>query len=127
MEFDLRDKIGERNLENNILNNIKREIDLLFFIMDNYLDYSGGEIDEKEFYERYNNIKSNSMLGKNVGVYDINNMKNLVKYDEKEFVDNVLDVDSVLNGFGNEFYTRKDKDMLVEYYKKKLREYLRKV
>ena len=67
------------------------------------------------------------MLGKNVGVYDINNMKNLVKYDEKEFVDNVLDVDSVLNGFGNEFYSRKDKDMLVEYYKKKLKEYLRKV
>ena len=53
MEFDLRNNVGEDNLNKNIIDSIKREIDLLIFLVNDYINYSKGEIDEEEFIKRY--------------------------------------------------------------------------
>jgi hypothetical protein len=126
--FDIRNYIGEKKLNERVIDNIKREVDLMFFVLESYLEFLDDIIDEDEFFNRYNNIKSNSMLGKDYEVYNIDNMKKIIRNNnEKEFIDNVLNLDNLLVEFGNEFYNRKDKDLLNEYYKKKLNEFLKKM
>jgi hypothetical protein len=126
--FDIRNYIGEKKLNERVIDNIKREVDLMFFVLESYLEFLDDIIDEDEFFNRYNNIKSNSMLGKDYEVYNIDNMKKIIRNNnEKEFIDNVLNLDNLLVEFGNEFYNRKDKDLLGEYYKKKLNEFLKKM
>jgi hypothetical protein len=128
MEFDVREYVGEKKLNENIIKNIKREVDLMFFVLETYLEFLDDIIDEDEFFNRYNNIKSNSMLGKDYEVYNIDNMKKIIRnHNEKEFIDSVLDIDNLLVEFGNEYYNRKDKVLLNEYYKKRLKEFLKKM
>jgi hypothetical protein len=120
--FDVRNYVGEKKLNDNIIKNIKREIDLLFFVMDNFLEYKDDEIDYKEFIERFKNIKSNS-LNKNSEIYNINKMKNLVDGNEKTFIDTVFDLKNVLNTYSDFDLNSKDLDMIKKYYNDKMLKY----
>ena len=62
MEFEYREFIGEKKLNDNIIKSVQREIDLLFFVVNNFIEYKDDEIDLKEFLERFKNIKSHSSL-----------------------------------------------------------------
>lgn len=120
--FDVRNYVGEKKLNDNIIKNIKREIDLLFFVMDNFLEYKDDEIDYKEFIERFKNIKSNS-LNKNSEIYNINKMKNLLDGNEKTFIDTVFDLKNVLNTYSDFDLNSKDLDMIKKYYNDKMLKY----
>ena len=120
--FDVRNYVGEKKLNDNIIKNIKREIDLLFFVMDNFLEYKDDEIDYDEFIKRFKNIKSNS-LNKNSEIYNINKMKNLVNGNEKIFIDTVFDLKNVLNTYSDFDLNSKDLDMIKKYYNDKMLKY----
>jgi hypothetical protein len=120
--FDVRNYIGEKKLNENILNKVMREIDLLMFIMNDFLKYKGNEINKDEFLDRFNNIKSNSSL-KNNEIYNINNMKKYIDGNEKMFVDKIIDLNNVLSEFSDFSINSKDKDKLKKYYNKKLKEF----
>tara|TARA_Y100000385_G_C13084974_1_gene635974 strand:- start:1078 stop:1476 length:399 start_codon:yes stop_codon:yes gene_type:complete len=120
--FDVRNYIGEKMLNDNILNKVMREIDLLMFIMNDFLKYKGNEISKDEFLDRFNNIKSNSSL-KNNEIYNINNMKKYIDGNEKMFVDKVIDFDNVIAEFNEFSINSKDEDKLKKYYNKKLKEF----
>jgi len=119
--WDMRNYIGEKKLNDNILKSVQREIDLLIFVMNNFIEYKDDEIDKDEFLNRFNNIKSNSSLKDNP-IYNINRMKNIVDSNEKMFVDLVFDFNNILDGFSDFRINRKDEDLLRKYYTNKLKE-----
>ena len=119
--WDMRNYIGEKKLNDNILKSVQREIDLLIFVMNNFIEYKDDEIDKDEFLNRFNNIKSNSSLKDNP-IYDINRMKKIVDSNEKMFVDLVFDFNNILDGFSDFRINRKDEDLLRKYYTNKLKE-----
>lgn len=119
--FDVRNYIGEKKLNDNILKSVQREIDLLIFVMNNFIEYKDDEIDKDEFLNRFNNIKSNSSLKDNP-IYNINRMKKIVDSNEKMFVDLVFDFNNILDGFSDFRINRKDEDLLRKYYTNKLKE-----
>lgn len=120
--FDVRNYIGEKMLNDNILKNVKREIDLLFFIMENFIEYKDDIIDFKEFLERFKNIKSNSS-NKNSEIYNINMMKKLVNGNEKLFIDKVFDLNNVLNSYSDFDLNSKDLNNIKKYYNDKMMNY----
>lgn len=120
--WDMRNYIGEKKLNDNILKNIKREIDLLFFIMENFIDYKDDEIDFKEFLERFKNIKSNSS-NKESEIYNINMMKKLVNGNEKLFIDKVFNLNNVLNSYSDFDLNSKDLNNIKKYYNDKMMNY----
>lgn len=119
--WDMRNYIGEKKLNDNILKSVQREIDLLIFVMNNFIEYKDDEIDKDEFLNRFNNIKSNSSLKDNP-IYNINRMKKIVDSNEKMFVDLVFDFNNILDGFSDFRINRKDEDLLRKYYTNKLKE-----
>jgi hypothetical protein len=119
--WDMRNYIGEKKLNDNILKSVQREIDLLIFVMNNFIEYKDDKIDKDEFLNRFNNIKSNSSLKDNP-IYDINRMKKIVDSNEKMFVDLVFDFNNILDGFSDFRINRKDEDLLRKYYTNKLKE-----
>ena len=119
--FDVRNYVGEKKLNDNILKSVQREIDLLIFVMNNFIEYKDDEIDKDEFLNRFNNIKSNSSLKDNP-IYNINRMKKIVDSNEKMFVDLVFDFNNILDGFSDFRINRKDEDLLRKYYTNKLKE-----
>lgn len=120
--WDMRNYIGEKKLNDNILKNIKREIDLLFFIMENFIEYKDDEIDFKEFLERFKNIKSNSS-NKESEIYNINMMKKLVNGNEKLFIDKVFNLNNVLNSYSDFDLNSKDLNNIKKYYNDKMMNY----
>jgi hypothetical protein len=122
MEFEYREFIGEKKLNDNILKSVKREIDLLIFIMNDFIKFKNNEINKDEFLDRFNNIKSNSSLKDNP-IYDINRMKKISDSNERMFVDLVFDFNNILSGFNDFRINRKDEDLLRKYYTKKLKEF----
>lgn len=120
--FDVRNFIGEKKLNDNILSNVKREIDLIIFVVNNLLKYKGNEIDEVEFYKRFNNIKSNSSI-KNNKIYDIIKMKKLINGDIKIFIGKLFDFDNIINEFDDFRINKKDEDILKKYYLDKVKEF----
>ena len=122
MEFEYREFIGEKKLNDNILKSVKREIDLLIFIMNDFIKFNNNEINKDEFLDRFNNIKSNSSLKDNP-IYDINRMKKISDSNERMFVDLVFDFNNILSGFNDFRINRKDEDLLRKYYTKKLKEF----
>ena len=120
--FDVRNFIGEKKLNENIISNVKREIDLIIFVVNNLLKYKGNEIDEVEFYDRFNNIKSNSSI-KNNKIYDIIKMKKLINGDIKIFIDKLFDFDNIINEFDDFRINKKDEDILKKYYLDKVKEF----
>ena len=122
MEFEYREFIGEKKLNDNIIKSVQREIDLLFFVVNNFIEYKDDEIDLKEFLERFKNIKSHSSLKDNP-IYNINRMKKISNSNERMFVDLVFDFNNILSGFNDFRINRKDEDLLRKYYTKKLKEF----
>ena len=122
MEFEYREFIGEKKLNDNILKSVKREIDLLIFIMNDFIKFKNNEINKDEFLDRFNNIKSNSSLKDNP-IYNINRMKKISDSNERMFVDLVFDFNNILSGFNDFRINKKDEDLLRKYYTKKLKEF----
>ena len=123
MEFDLRNNVGEDNLNKNIIDSIKREIDLLIFLVNDYISYSNREISEEEFIRRYYNIKTHTSLRDE----ELYNVKRLMKMDDKNFIDNVIDVDNIINGYKDFNINKMDKRYIMEYFKKGLRKLLERL
>ena len=90
MEFDLSNHIGEKNLHQNIISKMLREIDLMFVILTDYVKLIDGVISLIDFEERLKNVQTHSVLLNNYE-YDEEN--------DEEFIDSVLDVDKVINEF----------------------------
>jgi len=122
MKFEYREFIGEKKLNDNIIKSVQREIDLLIFIMNDFIKFKNNEIDKDEFLDRFNNVKSNSSLKDNP-IYDINRMKKISDSNERMFVDLVFDFNNILSGFNDFRINRKDEDLLRKYYTKKLKEF----
>lgn len=120
--FDVKNYIGEKMLNDNILKNVQREIDLLFFVVDNFIEYKDDEIDYKEFLERFKNIKSNSS-NKDSEIYNIDLMKKLVNGNEKLFIDKVFDLNNVLNSYSDFDLNSKDLNNIKKYYNDKMMNY----
>ena len=118
--WDMRNYIGEKKLNDNILNSVKREIDLLVFIMNGFIKFKNGNISKDEFLDQFTNIKSNSSL-KNNPIYDVNRMKKISDNNEEMFVDLVFDFNNILSGFNDFRINKKDKDLLRKYYTTKLK------
>ena len=120
MEFEYRRFIGEKRLNDNILQSVKREIDLLIFIMNDFMKFKDNQISKDEFLSRFKNIKTHSSL-KNNPIYNINRMKKISDSNERMFVDLVFDFNNILGGFSDFRINRKDEDMLRKYYTNKLK------
>ena len=120
--FDVKNYIGEKMLNDNILKNVQREIDLLFFVVDNFIEYKDDEIDYKEFLERFKNIKSNSS-NKDSEIYNIDLMKKLINGNEKLFIDKVFDLNNVLNSYSDFDLNSKDLNNIKKYYNDKMMNY----
>ena len=118
--WDMRNYIGEKKLNDNILNSVKREIDLLVFIMNGFIKFKNGNISKDEFLDQFTNIKSNSSL-KNNPIYDVNRMKKISDNNEEMFVDLVFDFNNILSDFNDFRINKKDKDLLRKYYTTKLK------
>ena len=121
--WDMRSYIGEKKLRDNILDNVKREIDLIIFIVNNLLEYKGNEIDGVEFMDRFRNIRSNSTIKSNK-IYDITKMKKLIDGDVKVFIDLIFDFDNIINEFDDFNLNNKDKDKLKKYYLDKVKYFM---
>ena len=50
MEFEHRRFIGEKRLNDNILQSVKREVDLLVFIMNDFMKFKNNQISKDEFF-----------------------------------------------------------------------------
>ena len=120
--FDVRNYVGEKKLNDNIISNIKREIDLIMFLLRDYMKYKGNEIDVDEFLKRFSNIKSNSSI-KNNEVYNINKMKKFIDGNEKLFVDNIINFENILSSYNEFSVNRKDRDKLKKYFNEKMRKF----
>ena len=121
--WDMRSYIGEKKLTDNILDNVKREIDLIIFIVNNLLEYKGNEIDGVEFMDRFRNIRSNSTIKSNK-IYDITKMKKLIDGDIKVFIDLIFDFNNIINEFDDFNLNNKDKDKLKKYYLDKVKYFM---
>ena len=117
MEFDLSNHIGEKNLHQNIISKMLREIDLMFVILTDYVKLIDGVIRLIDFEERLKNVQTHSVLLNNYE-YDEEN--------DEEFIDSVLDVDKVINEFRKMKINRKDIVEVQRYYRNKLREFEKK-
>ena len=123
MEFDLRNHIGEKHLNNNIMNTIKREIDLIIFLLKNIIEFSENKIDTDEFFKVIDNIKSHSSL-KNTKLYSINRFDTFThKNHLNMFIRMYLDFDLLMRFFNEFKINQKDKDKIKDYYLKKLEKF----
>ena len=123
MEFDLRNHIGEKHLNNNVMNTIKREIDLIIFLLKNIIEFSENKIDTDEFFKVIDNIKSHSSL-KNTKLYSINKFDTFThKNHLKFFINMYLDFDLLMRFFNEFKLNQKDKDIIKTYYNKKLEKF----
>lgn len=116
MEFDLRNHIGEKHLNNNVMNTIKREIDLIIFLLKNIIEFSENKIDTDEFFKVIDNIKTHSSL-KNTKLYSISKQHSLLHKDHLEmFIRMYLDFDLLMRFFKEFKLNQKDKDKIKDYY-----------
>ena len=123
MEFDLRNHIGEKHLNNNVMNTIKREIDLIIFLLKNIIEFSENKIDSDEFFKVIDNIKTHSSL-KNTKLYSINKFDTFThKNHLKFFIKMYLDFDLLMRFFSEFKLNQKDKDKIKDYYLKKLEKF----
>ena len=123
MEFDLRNHIGEKHLNNNVMNTIKREIDLIIFLLKNIIEFSENKIDTDEFFKVIDNIKTHSSL-KNTKLYSINKFDTFThKNHLKFFINMYLDFDLLMRFFNEFKLNQKDKDIIKTYYNKKLEKF----
>ena len=123
MEFDLRNHIGEKHLNNNVMNTIKREIDLIIFLLKNIIEFSENKIDSDEFFKVIDNIKTHSSL-KNTKLYSINKFDTFThKNHLKFFINMYLDFDLLMRFFNEFKLNQKDKDIIKTYYNKKLEKF----
>ena len=119
MEFDISQHIGEKNLQNQIMDRVRREIDLMFFRLETLVQFVDGEFDTDELETRLNNISSHSVIQEPV---DIDTM--IDNIEDTDVLDNLVDVDNLIMEFKKDIkITNRDKKRIKEYYKKQLREF----
>ena len=117
MEFNLREHIGEKRLTENVISKMYREVDLIFYTLREYLYYLDDLITYKELRNSINNIQSHSSINSDGDVQNL---------ESGEYIDSMLDVNNIIYEFKKLRINRKEINELKRYYRKNLREFMKR-
>lgn len=115
-DFDYKNFIGEKKLNERVLDEVYKEIDYMLKMGDEYLKYLNNIIDRDELLLRILNLDSYRKVDKKI-VFDI-----LSKGDKDvNLFDYLFDIDRIINGFRDLRLNEKDIDKIKKYWMKKIK------
>ena len=113
-DFDVKDYLRDNGYDNKVLEHVMKEVDLIFHVMKQYMDYVSFNITLDEFQEYIANILTHSIVNKTLELNPLD--------DVDTTMDNVLDINKITDYYGDDL----DKNQLLEvkrYYRKQLKEF----
>ena len=115
-DFDYKNFIGEKKLNERVLDEVYKEIDYMLKMGDEYLKYLNNIIDRDELLLRILNLDSYRKVDKKI-VFDI-----ISKSDKDvNLFDYLFDIDRIINGFRDLRLNEKDIDKIKKYWMKKIK------
>ena len=113
-DFNIKDYLRDNGYENKVLDHVLKEVDLIFHIMKQYMDYISFKITIDEFQEYIANILTHSIVNKTLELEPTDDIDTTM--------DNVLNINKITDYYSDDL----DKEQLIEvksYYKRQLREF----
>ena len=115
-DFNYIDFVGEKKLNQRVLDEVYKEIDYMLKMGDEYLKYLNNIIDRDELLLRILNLDSYRKVDKKI-VFDI-----ISKSDKDvNLFDYLFDIDRIINGFRDLRLNEKDIDKIKKYWMKKIK------
>jgi hypothetical protein len=116
-EFNYRNFVGEKNLNERVLDEVYKEIDYMLMMGEEYLKYLNNMIDRDELLLRILNLDSYRKIDKKI-VFDIISKSSSDNLDLFPFL---FDVNRIIKGFSDLRLNRKDIDKIRKYWMKKVK------
>lgn len=116
-DFNYRNFVGEKKLNERVLDEVYKEIDYMLMMGNEYLKYLNNMIDRDELLFRILNLDSYRKVDKKI-VFDIISKSSSDNLDLFPFL---FDINRIINGFRDLRLNRKDIDSIRKYWMKKIK------